>query len=246
MGPGAAQTLNDSHRATLRMILRRLASLSRVAAFLALFLACFATVPAAAQSISSILSHSSYTSTDRQQIESTIRRAEQDGIPRDMLVPRLQEGISRHAPAALVLQVLRRNVAHLVAARSILENAPGGEEVLADQSAWSLTATLLAAGVASSDILGLASASKGNSLTYRSAALLYGSLTGWGLNARQALQVCLAAAHSHLPASQYSGISDIFVRARAMRIPPARMVARLLDALPQAGTYEDLEREVLY
>lgn len=214
--------------------------------FVALLLTGAVALPAGAESLSSILDHSPYSSAARQQIAAAVHRADQEGIPQSILLPRLQEGIARGVPSRLIIEVLRRNTEQLISARALLKSVVGGDALLADQSAWSLTATLLAAGMRPSSLESLAGACGANSLTYRSAALLYGSLASWGLDGKQSLRVCLAVIHSHLPVDQYSGVSQIFVRSRAMRIPPDRMVERLLTALPSAVNYEELEQQVLF
>lgn len=238
--------MNRRRRPFLDAPQRRITNLATMAAGIAMMLAGAFALPLGAESLSSILSHSPYSPSERQQIASAIHRAGQEDVPQGMLLPRLQEGIARGVSSELIIEVLRHNTDQLVSARSLLRSVAGGDALLADQSAWSLTATLLAARVRPLSVERLARASEANSLTYRSAVLLYGSLANWGIDGKQTLQVCLAVIHSHLPAGQYSGISQIFVRSREMRIPPDRMVERLLNALPRAANYEDLEQQVLY
>jgi hypothetical protein len=163
-----------------------------------------------------------------------------------MLLPRLEQGIAREASSQAVVKVLTHNAELLVRARTVLQSVRGGKSFVADRSAWSLTAMVLETGARPSSVRSLVNASGGITRTYRSAVLLYAALVTWGLVSRESLSICIAVIHSRLPASQYGGISDIFVQGRSLRIPPEHLAARLLDALPRTATYEDLKREVLY
>lgn len=218
----------------------------RLSLLLFLFFAAIALLPAAAESVASVLNASGYSGSQRQAIESAVHRLETAGVPGSLLLPRLAEGIARGVAPGRLLKVLDRNGTLLLRARAILQSTPDGRSLLSDRSAWSLTATLLAAGGKTADIERLAQASGANSASYRASALLYGSLERWGLDAQQSLGVSIAALHSDLPSRQYSSISAIFVQGRAMSIPPSRLVARVLHALPKVHSYEELKRRVLY
>lgn len=203
-------------------------------------------VPVGAESLSSILRHSNYSTSEQHAIQSTFHQTDTEDIPRKLLLPRLEQGIERGVPPQAVIEVLKRSADLLIRARELLQSVSGGERFIADTSSWSLTATVLGVGRDESMVRDIARASGGSEVRYRSALLLYGSLASWGLEASAMLSVTLAAIHSPLPAAQYSAISDIFVRGRSLQIPPQRLVLRVLRALPQSRNYEDLQRSVLY
>ena len=222
------------------------ARLRSPALLLALALLLAGAYGAAALDLDSILEKSPWSPAERETIKSIFAQGEQMHIPPEILFPRLAEGVAKRAPFASVEGVLRNRLRFLANARSALEAASGGKELLQDSAAWSLTATLLETGAGEQEIQALASAAGGKAGPYRGGELLYGSLAAWGASRSDSLKVTVAAIRSALPTDQLPGLVDIFAQGRQNRISPERIAERIVESLPGVKTIDDLRRAVLY
>jgi hypothetical protein len=214
--------------------------------FLTGFLLCGAAAGAAALDLESILAKSSYSPEEKQTIQSIFRQADQAGVPRDLILPRLAEGIAKGVRFTQTAQVLSNALAWLEKARALMESTPEGRGLVSDQASWSLSATLLETGAGEQEIQTLETAARGNGAAYRMAGFLHASLVGWGLPRPLSLQVTLAALRSPLPPPQYVAIVDLFEQGRRQRISPERLAERVMEALRSAKDAGDLRRAVLY
>lgn len=198
------------------------------------------------QDLTSILARSNFSTSQRGEVESDFKSYSSMGVPQEMLLPRLEEGIAKRVPFAILVSVLKHTALSLNQARRILLSQPEGSALMADRGAWSVSGTLLDAGASADVIAGIAQASGGKGSHYRFSALLYEALVSWGLSTVSSLQVAEAAARSRVAPENYPGIVDLFAQGRAMSIPPEGVAARVLAELPQARTFDDLRRNVLY
>ncbi len=201
---------------------------------------------AAALDLDSILARSSYSQSERQSIQAIFSQADRQRVPRDILLPRLAEGVAKGVTFQRTAEVLNKELRYLSEAKSIMESTPAGKSLLADPAAWSLSATLLETGADEKEIMMLEDTAQGRSAAYRLAGLLHASLMSWGLSRQVSLQVSLAALRSSLDPEQYLGLVDILQEGRQRRVAPDRMAARIIDALPGAKDMDDLKRAVLY
>ncbi len=201
---------------------------------------------AAALDLDSILARSNYSQPEKQTIQSIFSQADRQHVPRDMLLPRLAEGVAKGVAFQRAVDVLNNELRFLMQARSVMESTPEGRALLADPAAWSLTATLLETGSSEKEIQMLENTATAGSAAYRSAGFLHTSLVGWGLPRPLSLQVALACLSSSLEPEQYLGLVDIFQEGRQRRIAPDRMAERVIEALPGARGMDDLKRAVLY
>lgn len=205
-----------------------------------------AAVGVAALDLDSILARSGYSATEKEAIQSILSQADQQKVPRDLLLPRLAEGVAKGARFQLTVDVLSSSLRSLERARTLLESLPEGRNLLADPAAWSITATLLETGAKEQEIQMLEDTAQGNSSVYRKAGFLHASLTSWGLSRQASLNVALTALRSKLPPDQYLGVVDVFEEGRQKRISPDHLAERVTQALSEAKDLDDLRRAVLY
>lgn len=216
----------------------------RRTAALAVFLLA-ALLPLNAQSLESVLSRSRYSPEVRGEVGRLFQEAGQRGIPVEMLLPRLEEGIAKKVPAARLLAVLEREQELLLQARSLLSGLDGGEKLVRDRASWARAANLLAAGYAGDEVAELARASLNRTEDFRPAASLYVSLRGWGLLAGPALELVRGLLASPISGERFPGIMELFIEGRRLRLQPETLIQRLLEQLPQARTIEELRRMCL-
>jgi hypothetical protein len=214
------------------------------AAALAVFLLA-AVLPLGAQSLESVLSHSRYSPEVQAEVRRQFREAERQGIPVELLLPRLEEGIAKKVNAGRLLVALEREQDLLLQARGLLTELDGGARLLEDQASWARAANLLAAGYSAVEVEGLARASLSRAGDFRPAASLYVSLRGWGLSSSQALELVRGLLASPISGERFPGIMEIFIEGRRLRLPPEILVRRLLEQLPEARTIEELRQRCL-
>jgi hypothetical protein len=196
-----------------------------------------------AQSLDSVLERSSFSESERAQIHELFATAEQAGIPEDLLLPRLAEGIAKKVPAQRIAATLRREIADLVEARSVLV-AVEAEELVAEAATWARAANLLDAGLGEESIRSLAIAAVPRTQTFRPASTLLVSLMEWGLSEIDATALAAAAASSELAPEAYAVVLDLLIEGRVQRLDLRETVQSLLDQIPNASSARELRRAV--
>jgi hypothetical protein len=192
------------------------------------------------------LARSPYAARDREQIAALVRAAEGRGIPLELSLPRLEEGIAKRVPAAKVREVLSREIERIESARSLLAAADPGGEIARLPEAWQRGATLLAWGAAPHEVSSLARASSGLIERFAQAASLLVSLVQWGLPRDAAVEVAAAAAASGIPAGDLAGITAMFTAGRRQRRDPVELARALVRELPGAKSLRQLREKTLY
>ena len=221
-----------------------LVGVTRRAAALAIFLLA-AVLPLGAQSLESVLSRSRYSPEVKAEVSREFRDAENQGIPVELLLPRLEEGIAKKVNAGRLLAALEREQGLLLQARGLLTGLDGGARLLEDQASWARAANLLSAGYGSGEVEELARASLSRLGDFRPAASLYVSLRGWGLPSSQALDLLRGLLASPIRGERFPGIMEILIEGRRLRLPPEILIRRLLAQLPETGTIEELRQKSL-
>ncbi len=221
-----------------------LVGVARRAAALAVFLL-VAILPLRAQNLESVLSRSRYSPEVQGEISRQFREAGRHGIPVELLLPRLEEGIAKKVSAGRLLAALVREQDLLLQARGLLSGLDGGERLLQDQASWARAENLLAGGYSGDEVAELARASLSRAGDFRPAASLYASLRGWGLSSGQALELVRGLLASPLSGERFPGIMEILIAGRRLRLPPETLIRRLLEQLPEARTIEELRQKCL-
>jgi hypothetical protein len=192
------------------------------------------------------LARSPYAAADRDRVAALLRGAAERGLPLELTLPRLEQGLARRAPAATVLDVITREIQRLERARDLLA-ALEPPSALADQpAAWQRGATLLAWGAADAEVSALAAASTGRRERFVQAGGLLVSLADWGLERRAALNVAAAAAESALAHEELAGIAALFTAGRRQRLDPVSLARSIVEELPRARTLRQLREKTLY
>jgi hypothetical protein len=215
----------------------------RAAALAVFFLA--AVLPLTGQSLDGVLSRSRYSPEERDEVSRQFREAERQGVPVELLLPRLEEGIAKKVPAGRLLAALQREWQLLLEARGLLLELDRGVRLVEDRPSWARAANLLAGGYGSGEVRELARASLLRPGDFRPAASLYVSLRGWGLPSGPALDVARGLLASPIPGQRFPGIMEIFIEGRRLRLPPETLSQRLRQYLPEVRTIEELRQKCL-
>ncbi len=217
---------------------------------LALSTAClllFALAPLFPQSeaVTTLLEKGRFGADEETAILEVFGEAEAADVPESLLLPRLQEGISKNVPANRIVQALANDLATLLTARSVLEQVPGGNQILSDRARWARAANFLAARRTEEELRAIAEASASEPESFRQATVLYISLLEWGLTGAAVVELVEAAVDSKLEPREFSGIPELFALARRERVRPDRMVERIISALPRADSLRELRNMVI-
>jgi hypothetical protein len=199
---------------------------------------------AAADDLEQILQSSRLDASQQALVRGVFDEALEQGIPPSMLLPRLEEGLSKRVAAARLVGALRREAGFLVTARGILTDE--AEVLLADEANWIRTANLLAGELAVEEIRALIRLSVPRPRDYRHATYLYVALLDWGLPREQARGLLKALMGSSIPGEQLSGVLELLAEGRRLRVPPEEVVERVRGVASRVKSVEELERLVLY
>ena len=211
-----------------------------------LLLLLFASQSVSAQdSLKQLLDSSGYPADTKQGISALFEEAARREVPRELILPRLQEGIAKNVPPGRVVAALQRDLSNLLEARKLLLEIDNGDRIQKNLGRWARAANLIAAGRSPQEVRALAESSVPRPEAFREATVLYVSLTKWGLSRELALRVVQAAVDSRLSADELPGIAELFAVARQRRIRPERMVERIVVALAEAGSLRRLRSMVV-
>jgi hypothetical protein len=197
---------------------------------------------ASAQTVESALGKSTYSQSHKSAITSFFTGIEQDGIPIELLLPKLEEGIAKGVPAPRVLDVLAREAESLGEARALILRVPGGRRLLSDRASWARTANLLAGDFSQEEIETLIGLSVSRVEVFRPATYLYAALTDWGMVEDSALELVAALLDSSISPDSYMGVMDLLAAGRRRRIAPEELVQRIREHLDHATTIEELRK----
>lgn len=203
-------------------------------------------VSAPGDTIQKALQRSGYSQSQREAIRRVIIDAEKDGIPQELLLPRLEEGIAKKVPGERMLEVLRNDSLRLQEAREILMEIDGGWALIEDRGSWARTANLLAGGTSPLEVKQIAASCRNRWKDYRGATYLFVSLVQWGLSRESSLKLTIALLQSSIMGKDFPGIMDLLVEGRRLRLQPEIVAERITNALSRAKTLEELKENVLY
>lgn len=217
------------------------------AAFLSALLLLFFLSPTFSQSeaVTTLLQQGSFGPDAERAILALFDEADAAGVPESLLLPRLQEGISKNVPANRIVRALENDLATLLAARSVLEQVRGGGRILSDGARWARAANFLAAGRTEEELRVIVDACASEPESFRQATVLYISLLEWGVTDNAVVELVEAAVDSRLEPREFSGIPELFALARRERVRPDRTVERILSALPRVDSLPELRSMVI-
>jgi len=195
-----------------------------------------------AQTVDSTLGKSPYSESQKTEIAAFFTRMEHTGIPSELLLPKLQEGIAKRVPAHRVLAVLEAEAESLVEARTLLLRIEGGQPMLSDRASWARTANLLSGGIPRDEIEALIALCVSRVGTYRPATYLYVALSEWGLDRKRALELIAALVDSSIPPDRYMGVMDLLATGRRRRIAAEELARRIQEHLSHVNRLKELEK----
>ena len=210
----------------------------------ALLLLLVVGTPLAAQSLDELVERGSFSPEQREEVADLFADAEAAGVPTELLLPRLAEGLAKRVPSARILAALRDRVSSLLDARVFLREIDA-YGLLADPASWARTANLLDAQLDEGAVAVVARAAAERPATFRPATALLASLVEWGLDETEATALSAATAVSDIDPADYPVVVDILAEGRVLRIDVADIVERLLETLPEATSARSLRRSVL-
>lgn len=209
---------------------------------------CTANAPLYADDIKELrtmLEKGGWGAADTEIVLEMVKEAASDGIPPEMIVPRIREGLAKNAAAPRLAAAIGKEVSLLLEARKVIQDVPGAEEFAVRLNLWQRTANLLSAGISSGETRSLIEVCRRETEAFQPASALYVVLMEWGLPGEYSLQVVRAAVSSDLDYSEYSLLPSLFARARRDYIAPEDMVRRIVSELPNVGSVRQLESRVL-
>ena len=195
-----------------------------------------------AQSIEDALARSGYTAADRGAITDFFARIDRQEVPVELLLPKLEEGVSKRISAPRVLEALEREAQFLRRSRALILGVTEQGALLSDRALWARTANLLAGGIPESEIEGLIHLCLANVEGYRPATYLYVALKDWGLPRQSAFELIDALLKSPIAPESYMGVMNLLAAGRRRRIAPDEIVRRIRRSAAQSLTIEELER----
>jgi hypothetical protein len=212
--------------------------------FIGLFCAAFLVIclPLRAQSVTSALARSAYSEVHKDAIGAFFAQAGEAGVPAELLLPKLEEGIAKGIPAPRVLEALEREAENLRRSRAVILHSEGGERLLADPAAWARTANLLAVGMREEQVEELIALCGRRIEGFRPATYLYVAAVDWGLAQKPALDLIGALLASPIPPSSYMGVMDLLAGGRRRRISPEEIIQRIRQHLDHATSIKELEK----
>jgi len=206
----------------------------------------FSTVTAFSENTEFIIQNSYLSESYKEAIMTELKNAIDDGIPENLLEPRIREGIAKGAEGERILQVLRNEIQLLKKARVILLSVHGGKKLLKDEASWARTANLLSIGISEEEIKTIVEACQKRWRDYRSATYLYASLIRWKLSREKSLKLIEAVLKSSLKGEDFTGIIETLIEGRRLHIPPEKMAERIIATLPDINSAEELSEKILY
>jgi hypothetical protein len=195
-----------------------------------------------AETVDSALGKSPYSESQKTEIAAFFTRMERTGVPSELLLPKLQEGIAKRVPAHRVLAVLEAEAESLLEARTLLVRIEGGQLVLSDRASWARTANLLSGGIPRDEIEALVDLCATRAGTYRPATNLYVALSEWGLDRMCTLELIAALVASSIPPDRYMGVMDLMATGRRRRIAAEELSRRIMEHVGQVTSLEELEK----
>lgn len=198
------------------------------------------------------LSDSRFNAEESQQIRQIFTRADEELLPVDPLVLRLNEGIAKGIGPTLLRDALDAHADAYRKTREIVRLELGDEEadrLFATATVWDRTVTLYREGVEEQQLGALLdmfskqrSADKWNNYRYGGGLLM--ALQQWGMESTTALSIIESLSRSAIAGEEYRGILDLLNTGIAQRIPPQEMAQRIIRSAPKSRTMHALGRMV--
>jgi hypothetical protein len=193
-----------------------------------------------------------FTESEEQQIHNLLTEAQEDQIPVDLLVLRLEEGVAKRVPTSTLYNALELERQAYSYTRDLIVHELGlqeAERIVSDNTIWSRVTTIYRQGVPDEDLKALIamfnkqrSAERWNNFRYGGGLLI--ALRQWGLEETLSLQVVEALSRSSIPGEDYRAVIDLFNAGISNRTSLEDIANRIIDSAPNSRSLKVLERMV--
>jgi hypothetical protein len=193
-----------------------------------------------------------FTESEEQQIHNLLTEAQEDQIPVDLLVLRLEEGVAKRVPTSTLFNALELERQAYSYTRDLIVHELGlqeAERIVSDNTIWSRVTTIYRQGVPDEDLKALIamfnkqrSAERWNNFRYGGGLLI--ALRQWGLEETLSLQVVEALSRSSIPGEDYRAVIDLFNAGISNRTSLEDIANRIIDSAPNSRSLKVLERMV--
>ncbi len=197
------------------------------------------------QTVKGILIDNGYTEKESSVIAEILDYAGSVGIPGELLIPRVREGVAKRVSVPRLERALSNDIENLRTARSLFEQFSKAEEFIGETARWKRAANMLAAGMDPQELYTLVEACSTKPDDFRSASVLYVSLFEWGLTEDSAKRVVESLVLSEIHKSEYEGVIELFRVARRQRLRPEELVGRIVSAAPHSRSIDELSNKIL-
>ena len=192
------------------------------------------------------LSSGRFTQIQRDTIRRLFQTAEEQGIDAEILLPRIHEAVAKNIPGDRLAAALLHELERLEEARAILLETSEGKALILEDSAWQRTANMIAWGATNDEIKAIAVSCKGSAETFIQATHLFVSLIDWGVDRDNSRALVITTIGSSINIEKYPGILELLIQGRRLMLRPHELISRLIQELPNAASYEQLKKKVLY
>jgi hypothetical protein len=175
-------------------------------------------------------------------ISALFERAAAEGVPPELLLPRLQEGVAKRVDADLVREALSEEILYLTTARDAIQRLPGGAVILDNPSSWSRAANFIRSGQSEETLFLVARASVNRPETFRPATLLYLSISEWGIEQDKALVLVEAVAASSLGPEAYPEVTGLLADAQRARLDLGEAALQIAEQLRAGRSVRQIAR----
>lgn len=193
-----------------------------------------------------------FTESEEQQIHNLLTEAQEDQIPVDLLVLRLEEGVAKRVPTSTLYNALELERQAYSYTRDLIVHELGlqeAERIVSDSTIWSRVTTIYRQGVPDEDLKALIamfnkqrSAERWNNFRYGGGLLI--ALRQWGLEDTLSLQVVEALSRSSIPGEDYRAVIDLFNAGISNRTSLEDIANRIIESAPNSRSLKVLERMV--
>lgn len=193
-----------------------------------------------------------FTESEEQQLHNLLTGAQEDQIPVDLLVLRLEEGVAKRVPSSTLYNALELERQAYSYTRDLIVHELGlqeAERIVSDNTIWSRVTTIYRQGVPDEDLKALIamfnkqrSAERWNNFRYGGGLLI--ALRQWGLEETLSLQVVEALSRSSIPGEDYRAVIDLFNAGISNRTSLEDIANRIIDSAPNSRSLKVLERMV--
>ncbi len=183
--------------------------------------------------------------TEQERIIPLIEQAEEQELPTDYLILRIQEGVAKKIPLQKIEAALQQDMAVLESARTLVYTALGpvrGEGFLKDTAHWNRIATLIKEGIGQQHMLELLQLADGSYDQLRHAGGLLLALHQWEIDDRTSMHIIKSLTQSEISSDEYRNVITLFQEALSRHIPVSEMAERIIRFAAESHSFAQLQR----